>query len=488
MKDRNDATVRWSKGAKRRATLMGLAIVIACAGCRSGTITATAGSPSVIVVSLDTLRADHLGSYGYSRPTSPVLDRFAGESVRFSDASAQASGTLPSHLSLLTSLEPTQFRISRDDGRNGDQMRTKLRLSDAVLTLAEVFRTRGYATAAFTEGGFVSARYGMDRGFEVFDEATDSQRDLRATIAKIAAFLHARGNGVGGAVPLFLFVHTYDVHAPYSAPEPYDRWFSSESYDETRQRLGFAPDPEALSSHRTSLTPFDVDQVRALYDNGIRAADAAMEQLFDLLRASGLYEDSVLVVLSDHGEEFLEHGDFNHGRTVYQELVHVPLLLRLPQAAEGGRVVETPVSLLDVAPTVLAACAIPVPEQFEGSSLLPLVRDAAAEGIADRRSHYFESPNVARGACGLREGSWKFIRDSRAAPGELYNLETDPGERDDLAASRNDLRDALALRLDRRVRDAETHGKNRGWFAVPADPGNESPASLERLRALGYLQ
>lgn len=474
----------------RRAStiLVGLFAGLACIGCPGGSGSGKATRPSVIVVSLDTLRADHLSCYGYGRETSPVLDGFAREALRFEDASSQASGTLPSHLSIFTSLEPTQFRISRDDGLNGDQMHTRLRLPDAVTTVAEVLRDQGYATAAFTDGGFVAGRFGLDQGFEIFDESNGSERGLRRTIQSVAAYLQVRGSDPGAEKPLFLFVHTYDAHAPYRAPAPFGRWFSKASYEDLQRSLGFEPTPENLSLHRSSLTPSDVEEVRALYDNGVRAVDAAMDELFGLLRRSGLYEDSLLIVLSDHGEEFLEHGDFNHGRTVYQELVHVPLLMRLPQGRGGGRVVPAPVPLLDVAPTILDVCGAPVPEQFEGRSLLSWLDAESGAASNARRTLYFESPNVARGVNGLRAGPWKVIHNGRDRETELYDLRSDPGEHDDLAGKSPDVRGALVAELSDRVGNAEAHGKARGWFAIGGAAAGATPASLERLRALGYAQ
>jgi arylsulfatase A-like enzyme len=460
-----------------------LFVLLACAA------PSQAPPPAIVVLSLDTLRADHLSSYGYERPTSPRLDAFAADSVRFGAALAQATGTLPSHLSLLTSLNPPQFRVTRDDGRNFAQTSTRLRLPDAVTTLAEVLQSAGYETAAITDGGHLNPRFGFAQGFGRFE--VNRERGLRTTLVVLRTLLEerARRSAEGdGATrpPLFLFLHTFDIHEPYQAPEPYARAFSRKSFDEVTHVLGFRPVPRLLDLHKDALTPEDVAEVRGLYDNGIVSTDDQVSRLFELLDRHGLYEDAIVVVLSDHGEEFLEHGAFNHGRTVYEELVRVPLLIRLPGGRHAGRVVEEPVALLDVAPTILDAANLPIPPSFQGDSLLGVIEGSEAADRLRERAVYFESPNARAGVHGLRRDRWKLIRNGSGQE-ELYDLASDPHERRNLSGEAVGLREELSKRLAAWVAEMEETGQREGWFAVPQAKGI-SPEERESLRALGYIE
>jgi arylsulfatase A-like enzyme len=452
--------------------------------------------PSVVIVSLDTLRADRLSGYGYPRHTSPELDAFAAQGVCFLEARCQSVGTLTSHLSLLTSLHPAHFRITRADDRNVDMFRTGLRLPEEALTLAEVLRAHGYETAAFTGGGFVAAKWGFGQGFDVYDENRTRFEGLRETLPRLREYLARRAGRAAGrgeaARPLFLFVHTYDIHEPYSAsaPGPAGKLFSNESFYELGLRLGYRPVPSVLDGMIDSLEPGVAGELSNLYDNGVRDADRLVGELFDLLEAHGLFEEAIVVVLSDHGEEFLDHGRFNHGPTVYEELVRVPLLVRLPGARRFGGLVRAPVALLDVAPTLIALCGLaPVPE-FQGLSLAGLVDGREPdEGRFRERGLLLDVPSKQDGVRGLWRERWKLV--ARGGGTELYDLAADPGERADVGAREAALRAELAAELEAREREAERLGEERGWAArMPADSAEAAmPAELrEQLEALGYTR
>jgi arylsulfatase A-like enzyme len=468
-----------------RARALALLALLALAGC--GETAVSPRAPSIVLVSLDTLRADALGSYGYTRPTSPALDGFARESVRFAQASAQATATLPSHLSLLTSLYPARIAITRNDGRNETQARTRLRLPDAALTLAETLRSHGYATLAFTDGGFVHPFYGMDQGFDVFEMATGPGlywNQLPRTLAQIDARLAARAQA-GERAPLFLFVHSYDIHEPYSDVPAFARRFSEGSYAEFERERGFAARPALLSRHRAELTARDTGWARGLYDNGVLATDTAMAGLFALLRRHGLYDDALIAVVSDHGEEFLDHGDFGHPPRVYQELAHVPWLLRLPGARGAGRVISQPVALLDVAPTLLELAGLPVPAEFEGRSLRGLLDGSDDGAWLAERALLVEAPDARRGAMALRRGAEKLVLPARDARAELYDLDADPRETRDLAAERPGRAAALRAELESRVKELQREGARAGTLAELA---REPHPALGALEALGYVE
>jgi arylsulfatase A-like enzyme len=444
--------------------------------------------PWVVLVSLDTLRADHLVPYGYARETSPALARFAAEAVRFDAAHAQATATLPSHLSLLTSRLPPELGITRADGRNDTQARTRLRLADGVETLAEALRLAGYATAAFTDGGFVHPYYGFDQGFESFSVTSLEEGAYRdgfpATIGRVREWLAGHA---GDPRPAFLFVHTYDIHEPYAPPRPWATAFTDIPYAAFAQQRGFAARPLLLSQNRESLTARDVALATGFYDNGIRATDARLGELFAVLREAGGFERAIVSVVSDHGEEFLDHGDFGHGPRVYQELARVPWLLRLPEGREGGRVIPRPVALLDLAPTLLDLVGVPAPAGFRGRSLRALLDGRDDGAWLEERPIYVGVPDRRRDVAALRRGPWKLIRDGETGAMQLFHLERDPGETRDLSAEEPAMAHGLSTQLTQWTRQMQRAAAAEGLLAVPSQEPHPSEHT-EALRALGYVE
>ena len=454
--------------------------------------------PTVVLLSLDTLRADHLSCYGYDRATSPVIDTIADESIRFEDVVCQATATLPSHLSLLTSLNPPQFGITQPDGKNTSQEKTTLRLEDKVVTLAEVLRDHGYRTAAFTDGGFVGERYGFDQGFDHFEmngyDHTNRYSGLKRVNAKLSTYLDRLSESEVAANdrPLFLFLHTYEVHAPYDAPSPFEAAFTDHegqgTYDDFVHAKGFAPRPGSLKRNRARLTESDIDWVRGLYDNGIRAADSMVGELVELLRSHGLYESGHFILLSDHGEEFDDHGSFGHGPTVYQELVEVPLIWRLPGGRNGGTVRRGPFALLDVAPTLVDVLGIPPPSSFEGLSLRGLLEGGQSDEWVDQRRIYSDIANVLVGVAGLRRGSWKVVHSPTRQAVELYDLERDPQERRSLEDAEPERAKRLVSELRVWIAEMSKDAQTSGMLAVEHEAGGGlSEEERERLEALGYI-
>jgi arylsulfatase A-like enzyme len=467
-----------------RSLAFGLAAALTAGACSQEAPIA----PSIVVVSLDTLRADHLSVYGYARETSPVLDQFAREAVRFDQAMSQAPGTLPSHLTLLTSLFPPQFKITRRDGRNWNQPVTTLTLPKSVVTLAEVLRENGYRTAAFTGGGPVSARYGLGQGFDHFEiEARGRAFDkLRGSISNLDGLFENTSTPFAAASSVFVFIHTFDIHDPYGAPAPFDRHFTAINTEQLPRARQYLTSPAKIARVKKPITGDDASLVRGFYDNGIRATDAVMGTLFDALKKNGLYEDSIIVVLSDHGEEFLDHGGFGHGGRLYQEHLRVPLLVRLPGGARGGEVLQGPVGLVDVAPTLLDLAGIEIPAQFRGRSLKGLLEGSDSGTWLDERRLYADIPNVRRSVRSLRIGRWKLVESPIEKTMELYDLDTDPHEKQNLAASRTDELGKLREELSSWLIEMEEDAVREGTLAVPTG-ADLTPSEVERLKQLGYL-
>ncbi|MEM1203819.1 MAG: sulfatase [Acidobacteriota bacterium] len=288
-----------------------------------------------ILISADTLRADRLGSYGHWRDTSPHLDALAAEGVVFERAFASAPSTLISHMSMFTGLHPGQHGV--DGPRNNV-------LPAEVTTLPEIFQHAGYRTSGHTEGGYMNGAHGFARGFDVFtDSPWQSVTDVEATFRHGTDFLR----DLGPDDPFFLFLHTYTIHDPYEPPEEERASFADDGED-----LDFRPSGHALAEvnqGRRVLTEGQGKRLGALYDAGIYYFDGVLGRFLDELEDLGLRDEVTLVLTSDHGEEFLEHGRLLHTQ-VYPEGLHVPLLVLHPDAAP--RRIEAPVRIIDIAPTL----------------------------------------------------------------------------------------------------------------------------------------
>lgn len=402
------------------------------------------------MVSLDTLRADHVGHYGYERATTPNLDRFAERAAVFEHALAQASSTRPSHQSLFQSRPASAAAENR-------------------LALAEILAQNGFRTAAFTGGGNISSRLGFARGFERYEERDTG---LAGTLPMAASWLREHRDE-----RFFLFLHTYDIHLPYDPPEPHASMFTGR-YDgvvsgaETRSLLRRVRGLDGSAGVALDLGPEDRERVISLYDGGIHYTDGQLAHLFNLADELDLYRDTLFVFFSDHGEEFWEHGTTIHSHSLYQELLHIPLILRGPNVS--ARRVSERVPLMDLAPTILDFLALPIPEEFEGKTLSGLI----AGGESGDRVVISEQ----RALKSWIEYPWKLVRNEDAGVVELYDLASDPNELENLAASRQDIVTHFNARIDERL------AGHRGDAVPELEPGIVDPEHLERLRALGYIE
>ena len=305
----------------------------------------------MLLVSIDTLRADRLGCYGYGRATSPALDRFAREhAVRFTHAVAEAPWTLPSHVTMLSGLHPLTHGARRPEEAPGEE----------VALLAERLGDTHYSFA-ITDGGWLTETWGFARGFDSF-HPLDREAD-RAVEAVLQYVRHRRGQG-----PWFGFLHTYDVHCPYDPPPPYAGTFQSPGAEPiaVEGRCG-NPDFNALA-----LTPGQALTLSDRYDEDVRRVDDALALLLKAFDELDLWKDTILIVTSDHGEEFLEHGQIGHERTLSREVLSIPLLIAAP--GFGARTVDDIVGLADLVPTVLELVRRPPAQRVDGRSLVPLLR------------------------------------------------------------------------------------------------------------------
>jgi len=335
----------------------------------------------VILIWADMLRWDHLNVYGYSRQTAPVLRRMAAEGTLFHDCLSQGPWTLPSTVSLLTSLYPTTH------GVYAEGVSSRL-LPASATSLAEVFHQAGYATLSFVSMDYAGGQFNLDQGFEELHEYNSAEEErsssgggtARAYVSRLLGWLEAHRE-----VPFFVFLHTFEPKGtPYP---PYDTLWADPSAKKRHEtyldKVGYFSTPEKVEE--AGIDPDDFMTVRKdLYDGMIRIVDTEIGRLFERLKELGLEDKTLVIFMSDHGEEFYDHGEAGHGSwlsfPVYSEVTHVPLIVRWPGIIpEGAEVFET-VRTIDLMPTILELCGLPVPEAVQGQSLLPLF--AAAGGTS----------------------------------------------------------------------------------------------------------
>lgn len=438
----------------------------------------TTPRPDVLLVSIDTLRADRLGAWDHERPTSPHLDALAERGVRFAQAHAPSPHTAPSHMSLFTGLDPLAHGIRNSTG--GPEQRVP-RLAGTVPTLPELLSAAGWRTAAFTDRGNLLPAKGFSRGF---DHVKARLQRLPEKLADVRAWLTEQPPDE----PLFLFVHTYAVHSPYLPEGEYAGRFTDPSYrGHFRDRyLGLRVKGihTAWEQARDFLTPFDgmgdgdVAYLSALYDEGILQADAQLEILWsawDEMRGG----DDIIIVTSDHGEELYEHGRFGHARGLNRELAHVPLILIAPGLP--ARVVETPVSLTAVAPSLLELLGLP-PMDAQEDSLLDLARGAGRGQPVHGQD--LDSPRHSVVLSVLDDGLRLLHSSGPHRPGStLYALD-DAREEHDLFPERGGEASALRALMSQRQLDGillqEQHPVQQG---VPLD--HEQARELEFLGYTG---
>ena len=428
----------------------------------------------VLLISLDTLRADHLGSYGARRPT-PSMDWLASEGLRFSDVTAPAPTTLVSHTSMMTGTWPHTHGVVR----NGYV------LSDENVTLAEVLRDAGFHTAAVLGSFALEHRFGLDQGFDFYEDSfqvkgsvvlgkPDGNDQDQKTAENVTRVALEHLDSVGDSADrVFLFVHYFDPHANYAPPDRFARAMTGDAAAtsdlrhvdravRTHQAAILGGAPEEQPGHRglflkgfhgatmellntPSGAPTELDALLAdLYAGEVAYVDEAIGRLLDGLRQRGMLEETLVILTGDHGETFTEHGDtWNHGLWVYQTTVAVPLVIRAPDGRWAGVVRDEPVSTVDLLPTLCDLLEIDPPGRSEGRSLIPLIEDRTvpARPVFSQATqpHRVGSEqdvwrNATKPTC-VRSGKWKYVRSRYNDHEQLFDLGQDPGEQVNLLAA-----------------------------------------------------
>jgi arylsulfatase A-like enzyme len=453
---------------------------------------------AVILIMTDTLRADCLDAYGNGRRTAPTLARLAREGALFRDAQSQATWTKVSAPVLLTSLYPltTGVRDFPD------------RVPSAATTLAEAFRKGGYTTLGFTSAPFTGTFSNLHQGYEELYESPltlESSKTARPITDLLLPWLDEHRDE-----PFFAFVHYFDPHGPYRPDPPFDSLWEEPTWaaehEQNGQRAAAAiQDPERRIDNLVMPSEFQAAGVdlatyrkRELlwYDGSIREMDTELERLMERLRELGLDQRTLLVFTSDHGEEFFDHGLEGHGQTTYQELTHVPLVVRYPGIVPSGQKIDETVGLVDVMPTMLSLSRLPIPEEAQGQSLAPLMNTSVSSGswkprpvFTDRpAAPHFASPapRASESFSVIHEG-WKLIWNTQRPAGkpeyELYDHRRDPGDRQNVAAQHPD----VVQRLSRLIAGWKQESLRKRLPPDEVAGRDLRPEERERLRALGYI-
>jgi arylsulfatase A-like enzyme len=422
--------------------------------------------PNIVLISADTLRADHLGCYGYPRKTTPALDRLTARSVRFERAVSQAPYTLSSHMSILTSLYPSFHKVNRIEAD---------RLDSAILTLAEAMYNGGYRTWAVTGGGQVGSDYGFAEGFESYLEFTSRKDDVRQKVAETIRFMDENPEA-----PVFIFFHTYKPHPPYRPRPPYDTMFDPE-YTGTID--GEISTITAINDGKIRASRADLDHLIALYDGAIREMDDQLNELFVYLQEKETERDSVILFTSDHGEDFGEHGQYGvHSHTLFQELVSIPLVIQVPRMHSTGLSIPDQVQAIDIYPTILELAGVKPPDSIQGRSLLSLLKT----GKRNSRPKPAFSERIPTDTPRIRSSrtpnySYFFMEDKEDGKNDhlYFNLRRDPLEQRNLELPDDRVR-ALFKEILFLVEEGKKRGKTQG--------SRMDPETVEILRTLGYIR
>lgn len=437
--------------------------------------------PNIILISLDTLRADALGCYGYDIEVSPTLDDLALNNTLYENAFSQSSWTLPSHLSVFTGLFPTRIKYMHSRREPVIEKTSDLRRIDHT-TIAEVLRQNGYYCAAFTEGGFMSSFYGLHKGFHLYDDNVDGNDHLLdGQTFKLAQAWLAENQ----AKQFFLFIHTYTVHHHVRGITPsLGEIGKGDKVFESLLTAAALPAPAALQLEPGPLMHEGNISRRDWYDLRVKLVDLQLRELFAFLKKEKLYDNTLIVVFSDHGESFEEaHNDgktmiSGHGHAPYDSQTHVPLIIKFPASKHDGPFsIQEPVELTDIAPTILAVLGIKAHQQFQGRNILP-----GSESTQDREyPHVRSTGNVPVEYVSIRSGQKKYIGGNDGSE-EFYDLATDPGETNNLANQQT----GEMLRLRKMYLDiVQQASKDEMTLENSAEAAPE--ALKEQLRALGYM-
>ena len=418
--------------------------------------------PNILLISLDACRADHLSCYGYSRETSPFIDEIASGGTRFDNAFVNTLATPSSHTTIFTSLyqETHEVELIEQFG---------FTVPKNIVMLQELLQKEGYITIAVTDTE-IFEKIGFNRGFLEFDY-TEKMSHIKSGANKL---IHLLKKHINDRRPVFAFFHTYEIHLPYSPPLKYRNIFGQ--YDSAIKPNAINVGLFANSANK--LDESDIEFLKARYDGEIRYTDDMLEKIFSELRKINFFDNYLVVITSDHGEEFGEHGGLSHrGSLLYDELLHVPLIMS-GNAIPKGKVVDRMVNSVDIMPTILGLANIEIKIPVEGRNLFSSHR----ESDGPERQEGMVFAQYRRSSYAVRTQEWKYIQNHKQNTFELFHLFTDPYEKKDVSDAYPNIRNKFANILSEWKRSRIKMDK------LETEKINYSEETLEKLRSLGYLQ
>jgi choline-sulfatase len=445
----------------------------------------TAGSEkkkNVVVVLIDTLRADKLTAYAKTRVKTPAFGKFVKESTLFERCQAPSNWTKPSCATVLTGLYPDTHKVRGHASRVGS----------SIKLASEIFRGMGFGTGAFIANGYLAKEFGFDRGWTEYvnfireNKNTDAENVYKQSLDFIAA---------NKEKPFFTYIQTIDPHVPYDPPDEDLKLYDGQAYDGPVRSRSTGNLLEDFKRKKVELNARDRRRLEALYDGEITYHDRHFGHFLDGLNQLGVLDDTIVVVCSDHGEEFFDHESVGHGHSLFQELIHVPLVIRAPGVVPAGKRLANNVGLSDILPTVLAATGVPVPKGMEGTDLLPVANGEVPDPMNAAFASFFSEADDRNLSWAVRKGDFK-LKMRGPARTYLYNLNNDPRERVDV-----DVRYPLALRAlrialgqfigapDKRHWNSQMVAAQVVGKPKAREEEAEMPEDLrQQLRALGYMK
>lgn len=450
---------------KERAIKEGIFFLIILsifAACRSGKSPESAWKDyNLIIISVDALRADHLHCYGYARETSPNIDRIASESIVFENAISQSAWTLPSHASMMTGLLPSEHGLIFYDNEGLDHMEEFGTLDPEITTLPEILKNFAFTNVSFNGGAWVDPTFGLRQGFDVYRWGG---RYFKYNVPKSIGWIQANPGK-----KFFLFLHAFDVHAPYNASPEFNVFY--------KYRGPYKAEEITLDKIESLESP-EYEYMVSQYDAGIRRADHELGQLFKMLEETGLTKTTILIMMSDHGEMLNERGTWGHIYPLYEELIRVPLIIKIPGIKKAVIKGQVP-AMTSILPTILDLLGIPFDKDIMKNSLKPLIqgRDVRFNEIISETGR-IKGHRLCRA---IRTKKWKLIsyeEEKKPSSVELFDLENDPDERHDVSEQNPKVAEELLGKLL----------SFRGSRRYEAKKKKIDRQTLERLKSLGYLR
>jgi len=429
--------------------------------------------PNILFVSVDSLRNDHLGCYGYQRNTSPNIDEFSKDSTIFEKTICQAPWTKPSIGSMLTSLYPSVHGAD-SQGEHGDNFSAAQShnnvsvLNESATTLAEVLKNNGYATAGFTGGGYAHSFFGFSKGFDTYN---DNAGGIKTVNYEIFDWLNRNNNK-----PFFIFTHFFDAHYPFKVIPKYSKMFGSykSSVNVDRQ---FEID---VNSGKRKLNDEDIKRLVSLYDGGIYYVDEHLGQLFNMLKRMGCYDNTIIILTSDHGEGFMEHDLIAHADIMYNEVMRIPLIIRCPESGQG-KVVQSQVRSIDIMPTILDMIGVESPPRIHGVSLRPMIN----EEMKDDLIAFSETERMGMQKA-VMDSECKLMYNSLSNKSKFFDTKEDPGEKVNKADDNDERMTHMIKLLDEWNNTMKKH-KEKIEDGDTKKNDKIDGIVIEQLKGLGYI-